>query len=163
MSLESDAKDFAVGMRKGFFPFFCGGLILILLCSGLYISGLAAGWFTEAAEVGREQFGPRAIVKKYEWFKDASAQLAKKQADIKVYDARIAELKQLPRDQMTRLDREDLNQAVTERLGVVSSYNGLAAEYNSAMAKINYSFANIGEVPPGSEALPREYAPYQDH
>lgn len=50
------------------------------------------GWFGEAAKVAQEQFGPEALLSKYEWFKDASAGLDKKQADLGVYQARLKSL-----------------------------------------------------------------------
>lgn len=36
--------------------------------------GFVGGWFDEAAQVAKEEFGPRAMLQKYEWLKDASAQ-----------------------------------------------------------------------------------------
>ncbi len=136
--------------------------ILLVVCWGL---GTTFGWFGEAAQVAKEEFGPRAMLQKYEWFKDASAILDKKQADIKVYQARINALtvdydgvarKDWPRD-----DREQMSIWRSEVAGVTASYNTLSAEYNAQMAKFNWSFANAGQLPQGAaNPLPREFKPY---
>lgn len=129
---------------------------MLFILSGI---GYLLGWFGEAAQVAKEQFGARAMLQKYEWFKDASAQLDKKRADIRVYEQRM-------KDPVTadRLDREQRNLWLTELSGIKASYNGLAAEYNSQMAKFNWSFANAGQLPQGaSEPLPREHKPYTEN
>lgn len=137
-------------------------LPLILLFS---VVGYGLGWFSEAAQVAQEEFGARAMLQKYEWFKDASAQLDKKQADIRVYEQRMTQMKddyaKLERHKWSREDREQFNIWSSEVAGVKASYNSLAAEYNSEMAKFNWRFANVGELPKGAEKpLPREYKPY---
>jgi len=129
------------------------------------IFGYALGWFGEAAKVAQDEFGPRAILDKYMWFKDAAAQLEKKQADITVYDGRIKAMsesyKDLARQKWPREDREQYNVWSSEVAGVKASYNTLAAEYNAQMAKFNWRFANVGELPKGADQpLPREFKPY---
>lgn len=128
--------------------------------------GYVGGWFKETAQVAQEQFGPRALLQKYEWFKDAAAQLEKKQADVAVYDGRVKAMsetyKGLERQKWPRDDREQINVWASEVAGVKASYNQLAAEYNAQMAKFNYSFANVGELPKGATIpLPREFKPYE--
>lgn len=140
---------------------------LIALCIVLGIIGNVLGWFGAAAQVAREEFGPREALAKYEWFKDASAGLDKKLADVKVYAARIGSLDDtystLPRQNWPREDREQYNIWQSEVAGVTASYNTLAAEYNSAMAKFNWRFANRGMLPEGATTpLPREYKPYEE-
>ena len=120
---------------------------------------------SESVEVAREEFGPRAMLKKYEWFKDAAATLDKKRADIKVYRSRVSGLKEdykgVPRKDWPRSDREQLNLWRNEVAGVTASYNSLASEYNSQMVKFNWRFANAGTLPGGAtEPLPREFKPY---
>lgn len=120
----------------------------------------------ETANVVHEQFGARALLKKYEWFKDASAALDKKQADIEVYRSRITGLAKdndgQPRAKWAREDREQSNVWQSELAGVRASYNELAAQYNAEMAKFNWRFANTGQLPEGAtKALPREYKPYE--
>ena len=120
----------------------------------------------EAAQVAQEELGPRALLKKYEWCKEAHAQLDKKQADIKVYQASLKRIsdqyKDVPRRKWAADDRDDYNMRSTELAGIVASYNDLAAQYNAKMAEVNWSFTNVGQLPKGAdEPLPREYAPYK--
>lgn len=114
--------------------------------------------------VAKEEFGPRAMLQKYEWFKDAAAQLNKKQADIKVYQSRLSSMKSdyegTKRKDWDRTDKEQFSLWQTEVAGVTASYNGLAAKYNAQMAKFNWRFANAGDLPQGAtEPLPREFKP----
>ncbi len=140
--------------------------LFALVASALIgVTGYVLGWFGEAAQVAQEEFGPRAMLEKYEWFKDAAAQLEKKQADITVYDGRMKEMnetyKDLARQKWPREDREQYNVWSSEVAGVKASYNSLAAEYNAQMAKFNWRFANVGELPKGADTpLPREFKPY---
>lgn len=142
-------------------------IILAVVVLGVFVGviGYGLGWFGEAAQVTQEEFGPRAMLQKYEWFKDAAAQLEKKQADITVYDGRMKSMsetyKDLARHKWPREDREQYNVWVSEVAGVKASYNSLAAEYNAQMAKFNWRFANVGELPKGADMpLPREFKPY---
>ena len=76
--------------------FVCGATLVlgctIAGCVALGVFGTTAGVVKEAATVAREEFGPRALLTKYEWFKDASAALDKKRADVGVYDRRLSSL-----------------------------------------------------------------------
>jgi len=139
--------------------------ILLVLVVGFGVFGYVAGWFTEAAQVAKEEFGPRASLEKYEWFKDAASTLDKKRADIEVYQSRMKMLESaypdMGRGKWPREDREQFNVWSSELAGIRASYNSLAAEYNAAMAKFNWAFANAGDLPRGAEVpLPREFKPY---
>lgn len=127
--------------------------------------GYGMGWFSEAATVAQDEFGPRETLKKYSWFKDAAAQLEKKLADIEVYETRVKLMednyKGADRKSWDRTDKETMNQWQTEMVGVKASYNSLAGEYNANMAKFHWSFAEAGKLPPGAETpLPREFKLY---
>lgn len=140
-------------------------ITLFVLGTLASVIGYSLGWFGEAAKVAQEEFGPRAMLNKYEWFKDAAAQLEKKQADITVYDGRLKAMnetyKDLARQKWPREDREQYNVWASEVAGVKASYNMLAAEYNAQMTKFNWRFANIGDLPKGADKpLPREFKPY---
>ncbi|KKQ74463.1 MAG: hypothetical protein US94_C0004G0004 [Berkelbacteria bacterium GW2011_GWB1_38_5] len=162
-------KDYEEAADKG--PVALGWKILgaiVLFVIVISVIGWAMGWFSEAAKVTQEQFGPSALLKKYEWFKDVSAQLDKKRADIKVYDGRMTAMessyKGKSRGQWPREDREQYNVWSSEAAGVKASYNELAAQYNAQMAKFNWRFANKGQLPEGaSEPLPREYKTYTEN
>lgn len=159
-------------MRASHFILALGGVISIpLVIAALFVLSFAGkgcsfvpGWADRAMTVVADQVDPAAMLKKYEWFKDAAAQCDKKRADISVYQARISSLQQtyagIPRTQWARADMEQYNVWLGEVAGVIASYNLLAAEYNAAMAKINYAFCNVGSVPAGGAPLPREFREY---
>jgi len=141
-------------------------IIMLMFAFSIVVGvvGYGLGWFQEAAQVAKEEFGPRAMLQKYEWFKDAAAQLNKKQADIKVYQSRLSSMKSdyegTKRKDWDRTDKEQFSLWQTEVAGVTASYNGLAAKYNAQMAKFNWRFANAGDLPQGAtEPLPREFKP----
>lgn len=143
------------------------GAVIVI---GIIVSaiGYTLGWFGEAAQVAREEFGPRATLAKYEWFKDTAAQLDKKRADIKVYANRQKNLdeayKGKSRSEWPRTDLEQYNLWEQEVAGIKASYNMLAADYNAQMAKFNWAFAERGKLPQGAtEPLPREFKPYEEN
>lgn len=147
-------------------------LIAVVLVLVLFIAVLSPmmtlflrsiGWGNKAVSTVFNEVDPENLLRKYEWFKDAAAQLNKKQADIKVYKARIKQFDGIERKDMDRADKEQAGLWWSEVAGVIASYNSLAAEYNAQMAKINYSFCNVGQLPKGAtEPLPREFAPYME-
>jgi hypothetical protein len=165
--MKQSWDDYAEAAESG--PWSITKKVIIFLFLALFLIGgigYFAGWFKETAEVTQKEFGPSALLKKYEWFKDASAQLDKKQADIQVYQARITNMEESylgqPRKDWARDDREQYNTWQSEVSGVKAGYNTLAADYNAQMAKFNWSFANAGQLPKGADKpLPREYKPYE--
>jgi two-component SAPR family response regulator len=135
--------------------------LLLVLLTG-------CGWFSEAKQVAQEEVGPRALLKKYETFKDMAAALDARAASIKVYENKMADLKKEyagePRSKWSREDREQWNQWTAELAGIKASYNDLAASYNSAMSKNNWAFTNVGDLPKGADKpLPREFRTYQEN
>jgi len=142
-------------------------VIMWTLVIGLLASS-ACGWFVEGAQVAKEEFGPRASLAKYEWFKDAAATLEAKQATIKVLQIRqdqmVADYTGTPRIKWPRADLEQYNLWGQEVAGVKASYNSLAAEYNAQMAKFNWAFAEKGNLPKGAtNPLPREFKSYTEN
>lgn len=99
-------------------------------------------WLTESGQVAREEFNPRVALKKYEWFKDAAAELDRKRANISVMQKSLDELYKsytgTKRADWAQGDRAEQAQLTAELNGLRSSYNSLAAQYNVAMAKINF-------------------------
>ena len=127
--------------------------------------GYFMGWFSDAGNVAKKEFSASAMLKKYEWFKDASSQLDKKIADMDVWNSKIKSIESQyagkGRTDWVRQDIEQHNIWITELSGIKASYNSLAAEYNAAMSKFNYAFCNAGDLPEGADKpLPREYKPY---
>jgi hypothetical protein len=138
---------------------------LIVVCLGLTALNFTCGAVSNASSVLKKEVYPEALLRKYEWFKNASAELDKKTADIAIYTAKINDLKDQykgeKRSAWDRTDKETMNQWDQELAGIKASYNGLSAEYNAQMSKINWAFCNVGQLPPGStQPLPREYKPY---
>jgi len=143
-------------------------ILILFVPIGLVLSGIGytCGLFREGGKVVQEEFGPSALLTKYEWFKDSAAELEKKRADISVYRERVKSMEEdygsTPRKDWDRTDKEQLSIWRSEVAGVIASYNGLAAEYNAQMAKFNWRFANVGELPKGADdPLPREFKAYE--
>ena len=142
--------------------------VVILPVLGIATRGcrLASKMADNAIETAYEEFKPEELLRKYEWFKDASAALDAKIADIKVVEVKIVDLEEMyegeKRIDWAREDREQHSIWKSELDGVKLSYNSLASEYNAQMAKFNYRFTNQGMLPEGAtEPLPREYKPYK--
>lgn len=131
-----------------------GITILVILIGGI---AYTLGWFGEAAHVARDEYGPRATVRKYEWFKDTAQALRRQQADIKIQEAAIAQFRvdygattaQWPRDV-----RETYAQRQAELAGLKLMFNRTAAEYNANATKVNWSHVNV-------DGLPAEFTTYQ--
>jgi len=135
--------------------------IIGIVCVFAVIMFFAGG----AAKVAANELEPSVLQQKYEWFKDASAQLDAKIANIEVYQGRINRLQNTyngtPRNQWNRADIDQINLYESEVGGIKASYNSLAATYNAEMVKWNWRFTNVGDLPQGStKVLPREYKPY---
>ncbi len=166
-----DWKDYEKAAQKGPLAFLTKLIILVFILGAL-IGGLGYvfGWFSESAQVVQEEFGPRAMLKKYEEFKDIAAALDAKKASIESYEKGLADTKAmmvdrdnkaLPMVEWPRDVREGYMQRQTEVRGLKASYNTLAADYNARMAKFNYRFTNVGDLPQGATTpLPREFRTY---
>ena len=143
--------------RPYLFRWFAVALLIVVGLSVLFGTiGLVGGFFSSGAKVVENEFYPEAMLRKYEWFKDAAAQLDKKRADIQVYAARLKDA-----TTVDRTEREQRMIWLTELAGIKASYNATAAEYNSQMVKFNWRFTNVGDLPPGAtEPLPRDFKPY---
>ena len=75
---------------------------------------------SSGTEVVEKEFNAGALLKKYEYFKDVSAAIDKKRADIDMYQSEIST--------MTVEDKEDkfyLQQRKSELLGIISVHNDL--------------------------------------
>jgi hypothetical protein len=136
-------------MKKIIF-YFVGLLMLLVILNSIARS------CNDTANVIHKEFGASALLKKYEYFKDLSAAIDKKRADIEMYQSEISG--------MTAIDKDDkfyIQQRKSELLGIISMHNSLCSEYNSAMSKFNYRFTNAGDLPETNlTPLPREYKPY---
>jgi len=161
-SWEHYEKETEKGPWKAFMAI--GGLVLAIVVV-LMIVGRGLSCAGEGLQVAQEEFGPRALLQKYELFKDMAASLDALKADIRVYEGNVAQMSEdyegTPRKDWDRTDKEQMSQWRAEVAGVKSQFNAVAAEYNAAMAKFNYAFCNVGDLPQGAtEPLPREFKAY---
>lgn len=121
-------------------------------------AGLIGTFFGEGRQVIKEELGPRAMLKKYEWFKDAAAQLDKYKADIVNFQEQIDDLRAdyegVPRKDWDRVDKQTMSQYKQQRTGVLAMYNRLAAQYNAQSNKVNWQYFDTtdGDVPPKNYA-----------
>ena len=134
---------------------------ILLLLAVVLISQTAfeSCWFlSDANRTAKKEFAPSAMLKKYEWFKDASAMLIKKEQDIQIYtdniDDMISIYEGVSRKDWDRTDKEQMNQWRTELAGVKASYTALAAEYNSQSSKFNWKHFE------GEEPLQKKFSKY---
>jgi len=133
---------------------------IILLCVailiGIFIVGQLVRGCSDAGDTAQKEYSASAMLKKYESFKDLSAAIDKKRADIEMYQSEIKSLK-ADKD----CDKINLEQRKSELIGIISEHNNLCAEYNSLMSKFNYRFTNAGDLPQTNlTPLPREIKPY---
>jgi len=131
-----------------------GGLLSIIGIISLFVIGLITmnmlGWLGGASQVAHEEFGAKAMLTKYEWFKDADAQLVKKEQDTIAYQSKINSMKDFygnsTPQEWSRQDREQLWLWESELTGVISSYNYLCQEYNSQSNKFNWDKFKTSEL-----------------
>ena len=129
----------------GLIAFAIGGLTYVM------------GWFSEAGEVAKEEFGARASLKKYEWFKTASATIEEKKNSIQMFENNMKSMEEdygdIHRADWDRLDKQQYNQWKLELYGMKSSYNSTVKEYNAQSSKFNWELYN-------TDNLPTEYTTY---
>jgi len=141
--------------------------VVLPICLAISVLGWVLSAANETASVAQAELGPRALLDKYSWFKEAAAQCEAKLASIKVLRSRKDQLdtmyKGMPRQSWVRQDLEQYNLWSSEVAGVTASYNDLAATYNAKMVEVHWKFTNRGDLPAGaSEPLPREFKPYME-
>ena len=129
---------------------------LMTLATVLVVMLSGCRYQRDAEDTVFNEFKASSLLKKYEYFKDLSAGIDKKRAEIDMYQSEIAGMQSLDKD-----DKFYLQQRKSELLGLISIHNSLCADYNSAMSKFNYRFTNVGDLPEGAvDPLPREVKPY---
>ena len=79
---------------------------------------------TETTQITKEEFGPKASLQKYEWFKDASEQIIKLHKDILIYENKSL---LLCNSNMDRTAREQCMLWSQETAGIKSAYNDIVA------------------------------------
>ena len=122
-----------------------GPIIGVIILIG--IVGYVMGWFSEAASVAKDEFGAKAALEKYEWFKDQSARIEKASADILTFEQRVKSVDKqyaeygdkknwspdirVQYNHAKEISRDDL-------VSVVSNFNNLVRDYNAQSSKFNW-------------------------
>lgn len=124
------------------------GLLIVgvIVVFGAIAYGL--GWIGETGQVAQDEFGPKAALEKYEWFINQAAAIDKMDKDIKLYEARRADVEtkyakygdpkswapstQAQYNQESQTARDDL-------LSIISQRNNLVKDYNAQSGKFNWS------------------------
>ena len=172
MSRENGWDKLERKTSKG--PMSCFFAVLALLVVGggvLGIVGFVAGWFGEAADVAREEFGPRAALEKYEWFIDTRERVRKLDVDVTNYSNQLETTEKnnlsdygedrakWPFDVRTSFNAER-DRIQTDVSAIMAQRNNLAAEYNAASDKFNWKMFKSREDFPGETI--GEYKPVHD-
>jgi hypothetical protein len=127
------------------------GFCLIAIVSIALIRSCA-----DTADTIHKEFSSSALLKKYEYFKDLSAAIDGKRADLNAYKSSLQDYKIKDKD-----DKFYYEQSKAEAMGILMIHNQLVSEYNAGMSKFNYAFCNVGSLPASNlEPLPREFKPY---
>jgi hypothetical protein len=157
--------------EKGPFQIFIKVIgLLIVMGAILGVVGYAFNWCGDAAQVTRDEFGPKAMIQKYEWFKEQSAAIKKMDQDIVLFEKRsvsvVSQYKDYgqdktkwPMDIRLQYNRAK-EQARDDLMAVVSQRNNLVKEYNAAGSKFNWKpFATDPSAP---QAVFEEYSATKD-
>jgi len=130
-------------------------LTVLGIVGGLTVMGLfsyACDITGEAKQVAREQFGPRAALRKYEWFKDTAYAIQALSANILNSKERLATYKKDntgPIGTWPRDERESYRLTQTEVNGLIDKVNTMIGEYNSQADKFTWEMFNAEkDMPP---------------
>jgi len=143
-------KSYEVAADKGPLSF-VWKIVLLFVASSVIIGGVGyvAGWFSEAAQVAQDEFGPKAALKKYEWFKEQAAAIKKMDQDVAMFESRSKAIDtqydsygsdrakwsmdiRLQYNRAKEQSRDDL-------VAVASQRNNLVKDYNAASSKFNWT------------------------
>lgn len=114
----------------------------------IVIVGAILGWFTETVDVAHDEFGPKAALEKYEWFKDQSARIEKGSADILIFEQRVKSVDKQYADYGDKKNwspdiRIQYNHAKEiardDLTAIASNYNSLVKDYNAQSSKFNWT------------------------
>jgi len=138
-TIDEINKEFPIGKTLKY---------ILLLGLGLVLIGIPMGWFGQAAEVAKDEFGPKAALEKYEWFIDQAKNIEKMSQDVVLFEERASQVETKfssygKKTEWTldvrMLYNEEIKQAQNDVLAVKSQRNGLVREYNAASSKFNWS------------------------
>lgn len=116
-------------------------LILILGLSILVGSvGYGLGWFSDAAQVAKEEFGPKAMRDKYTWFIQQAESIKKMDQDITNFEARLKSIEDKYakygkpenwRPDISTMYNHESQVAKDDVNAVISQRNNLVKEYRA--------------------------------
>ncbi len=116
-------------------------VFLVIVAAIVFVIGVyVLDWFGEATDVAKEEFGPRAALKKYEWFKNKSNSLSAAEKTIRITDGALTDFKESagPRDKWTFEDKDEYSRLSTDLRGQKAHFEQLKAEYRAACEKVNW-------------------------
>jgi hypothetical protein len=106
------------------------------------------GWWGEAADVAQQELGPKAMLKKYEWFVDQASRIDKMDADVALYGQRVGSVdaqyasygpdKSAWPPAIQIQYNHDRSMARDDLMSIVSQRNNLVREYNAQSEKFNW-------------------------
>lgn len=123
------------------------GLVVIFI--GLPMLGWIFGWFSQAGDVAIDEFGPRAMLEKYEWFIDQENRIQQMDQQIVIFEQRVKSVDQRY-DGLYGVDKaswspvaqiqynKERGTAYDDLVAMVSQRNNLAREYNAQSEKFNW-------------------------
>lgn len=128
----------------------------------IIIFALACGIFAlttcgEAAEVAREEAGPRAMRDKYRWFKQQHERISKARQDITTFEKSVDGVKAKyevygePKDWAPSISHQyntELERATVDLKAIVSNHDNMVRDYNAASADFMWEkFDTEGDLP----------------
>lgn len=125
------------------------------------------GWFSETAQVAKDEFGPKASLEKYEWFISQSNNIQKMDQDIKLVTERIASLdaqhtqsyginkSKWPIDVRMQVTKEE-NTLNDQLVATKAQRNKLASEYNAQSEKFNWDLYRTDSKKPSEKIMALE-------
>lgn len=138
-SLEQEVENFENNPRKWFRKYILWIVGLVLLVGTIFYF---VSWGTEAAEVAKDTYGPKAAKFEYEWFKtqyeDYQAIQEKITDQQKSLDDFRADLG--PRKEWDRTDKIEYDRLNSIKVGLEQQKADIAAKYN---AKSKMSTRNV--------------------
>jgi hypothetical protein len=146
----NDWGTYEKAAEKGPVSFVWKVVVLVVVLSAIIGgAGYVFGWFGEAAQVAHDEFGPKAALQKYEWFKEQAAGIKKMDQDVSMYEQRVKSVDaqyvaygkdpaKWPLDVRVQYNHAK-EQGRDDLVAIASQRNNLVKEYNAASSKFNWS------------------------
>ncbi|HEU0085377.1 MAG TPA: hypothetical protein VFQ59_00230 [Candidatus Paceibacterota bacterium] len=139
---HKSAQQGPSGVLKVFF-WFLGSIVVFIVIGYLF------GWFSQAADVAKKEFGPKAALAKYEWFIDQANRIEKMDQDVILFEKRVISVENQYKGYGKDISKwpphiqvqynVERQQAREDLLAVASQRNNIVREYNSQSEKFNWA------------------------